>query len=214
MTHPTYEEMDRLIENAQIAKQYAWEHYEELAARVPAYILYGPSANFLGAASPCSLTKAPLRKLTKKTRREKYTIYELDADHQVIRVTHVRKDGTVDCTYQVFELGGVIYGRPFDGTDKRTYPSDMEAVKIENGRPVYFTHSNPDCLFCEFYEYPSEGLRRCRQYMYHPHCELTSSYRQIPDRNAPYGAPNSPVSFYCVEDAPQMLDFSKWFSNP
>lgn len=211
MTHPTYEEMDRLIRNSEIAKQYAWDHYDTLASRKAVYTLYGPSSNFLAAASPSSLVRDSCRTLARKTRREKYTVYELDADYHVIRVTHVRKGGRVDCTYQVFDLKGVSYGCPFYGMEKKAYPSNIEAVKIERGKPVLYTNSNPDCLFCELYDYLPDGLRQCKQYMYHPHCELTASYRQIPDWNAPYGAPNSPVIFHCIENAPQMLDFSKWF---
>lgn len=211
MIHPTYEEMNQLINKAEIAKQYAWDHFDALASRKAVYTLYGARSDFLGAASPESLIKDSHRKLSKQTRRQTYTVYELDADYHVIRVTHVRKDGSVDCTYHVFELDGVFYARPFDGTEKKAYPtSSTEAIKTENGKPVYYSQSYPNRLFCEFYEYPTDDLRRCRQYVYLPHCELTSC-RQVPDWNAPYGAPNSPVIFHCIENAPQMLDFSKWF---
>lgn len=171
-------------------------------------------ATFLGAASPCTLIKEPWRKLSTTTRRKAYVRYDLDQDYHVIRVTHVRKDGSVDCTYHVFELEGGFYARPFIRTEKRAYPSvNMEAFRMENGRPLYYTHSEPMRLFCELYDYPADDLRQCRRYMYHPHCELTPLSCQVPDWNAPYGASNSPVTFDCIEEKPQMLDFSRWFAD-
>ena len=66
----TLEDLKQLLLDGRRARQYAWDHYEELAAREAVYTLYGPYAHGTGAAIPWGYTPKRARNLTLKTRRK------------------------------------------------------------------------------------------------------------------------------------------------
>lgn len=210
MIETRYEELHELIEKGKRAKAYAWEHYEELAAREAVYTLYGPSSVYMGAASPSHLIQANVRKLTHKTRRNQYLKYELDQDYRVIRVISKNPHKYWDYIHHVFELDGVTYGCPFKVIEKRFADTCIEAIYISEGKPRYYAQTTENSIFCEFYEYPTEDSRRNTGYLYSKKCQ-TTSYQMKPNWDAPFGAPDSPVSVHCYESTPWDLDFSKYF---
>ena len=210
MIETSYEELHELIEKGKRAKAYAWEHYEELAAREAVHTLYGPSEVFMGAATPCHLIRANVRKLTHKTRRKQYLKYELDQDYRVIRVVSVYPTKNGDYIHHVFELDGVTYGCPFKVNEKRFADDRIEAIFISEGKPRYYAQTYESGIFCEFYEYPTEDSRLNTGYLYSKNCQ-TTSYQMKPNWDAPFGAPDSPVSKHCYDSTPQYLDFSIYF---
>ena len=70
MIELTLEDLKQLLLDGRRARQYAQDHYEELAAREAVYTLYGPLAYNTGAAIPGSYTPKRARNLTLKTRRK------------------------------------------------------------------------------------------------------------------------------------------------
>lgn len=215
MIEVSYDRLHNLIAKGETARNYAWAHYEDLASRKASNILYGPISYFLGAASPSCLTPSRERKLTRKTRREKYAKYEFDQNGKLIRISYVNNKHEKDhCVYHLFVLDNVIYGCCFADGEKRFYDERVEAVQFLEGKPAYYSHTSKIRIYCEFYEYPSNGKRISYSYQYSPACELTS-YRLQPNWDSPMGSPDSPVSVNYYESDPIDLDFSKYFiENP
>lgn len=112
MYEATLAELQQLIRDAMRARQYAMEHYEELAARPHVHVLYGPHDSSLGASIPCNRT-APksVRKLVLQTRQKDYNIYHLDESYRVLRTIQVL-DGKIDRLCHHFEMDGVVYVYP------------------------------------------------------------------------------------------------------
>lgn len=212
MIETSYDELHALIQRGIIARDYAWNHYDELAARESMYTLYGPHSVFMGAAAPCHLTPARERVLSTKNRRKKYMKYELDQYFRVVRVASIYPNDSIYCIYHVFELDGVIYGCPFEANKKRFADTRTEAYILSNGKAKYYAQTSENSIFCEFYEYPTDKSRICTGYLYSKNCQLTS-YKLPPNWDAPFGAPDSPVSMHCYEDTPWILDFSKYYSE-
>lgn len=210
MIHISYDQMHELIDKGLAAQKYAWNNYEMLVARKSSYVLYGPHATFLGAASPCHVTRADARNVKTKTRRKKYTKYELDEFYNIIRITHVHQDGRIWGVNHLFEINGTTYSCCFAEDKKMFVDYRVEAFKLERGKALFYAQTGTNDVFCEFYEYPGNGKRLCTGYMYCRTCEKTL-YRLDPNWDAPYGAPDSPVSVDCYEDTLLELDFSKYF---
>lgn len=211
MVHTTYDEMNEILAVASAAYEYAWQHYDELNARKAVYTLYGPSSYGLGAAFPAGSTKPRERKLLKKTKRKCYTKYELDANYQVLRVSAVENDNRIDCTHHVFDFNGHQCAVVFRGDEKRFYDYCVDMIKFVDGRPAYCAIAHPAYLFLEFYQYVTDETVVLTQYGYYPTCERTSA-GLLPDWDAPFNAPNSPVKVWCSEEQPrQSIDLAKWF---
>lgn len=209
MVETSYDQLHDLIAKGLAARQYAWEHYEELASREAVYTLYGPHSCFLGAVSPCTSTRKADRKLLKKTRRQSYNVYELDADFRVIRVHGIVKQQH-DGVRHIFELNGVTYGCSFRKDCKKFHDQRTLAIKYQDGKPVYYASTTESYIICEFYEYPEEGKRLCTSFMYSKNC-VNNYLGLVPDFDAPLGTPGSPVTKSYCEDVPPDLDFSKYF---
>ena len=209
MIEVSYNKLHELISKGKLAQNYAWEHYATLASRKADYTLYGPISCFLGAASPSGLTPARERKLTRKTRREKYTKYDFDQNAHLIRISYIYQYEKVYCVYHLFTLDDIVYGCSFESEKKRFCDERIEAIHFVEGKPAYYAQTSNNRIFCEFYEYPHKDKRICSSYQYCTTCELTS-HRLQPNWEAPMGAPDSPVSVYIHEDNPVDLDFSKY----
>jgi len=83
------EDLKQMLVAGRRARQYALDHYEELAAREAVYTLYGPYDYRIGAATPGPIVSKNSRKLAFKTKRKNYLVYELDSDYKLLRVKHV-----------------------------------------------------------------------------------------------------------------------------
>ena len=210
MVEVSYAHLHELMDKGLTARNYACDHYEELATRAASETLYGPVTNFLGAASPSHLIPLRERKLSKKTKRDKYTKYEFGSDGSLIRITYVYSGEEVYCVYHVFMLDGVIYGCPFTNPDRHFVEDRIEAVQFYNGNPYCYYQTTKTKIFCEFYEYPPEGKRICTGYFYNKNCQTTVHGCQ-PNWDAPIGEPESPVVKHCYEDGMASFVFSKFF---
>ena len=200
MIHTTYDELQALIDKGCAAMQYTLDHYEELAAREAVYTLYGPFENFLGAVSPCSLMKESKRKLSVKNRRKTYTIYEFDKDFRPIRIGGVIPN-TIRTVYHLFELDGVTYGCDFFAESNKIADRRVVAYKLVDGKPVFYAHTDPYGLYCEFYEDPSEGSRLCTGYLY------SIGWGDVIHKDDPH------VSTHCREIPIWDFDFAKYFKK-
>ena len=203
------EELHQMFIDGRAASRYARKHYDQLAARQCVYTLYGPSCYRLGASVPSMLTPTRARKLTKKTRRKDYVIYELDASFHVLRTTHMLDYTKTDCTYHHFELNGLHYAYPFRGSENRIYNDEIAVISYTEGRPNYYGLISRCLLFVQFYEYPSSEKTLVSTYRYWPTAEYTQ-YGYPVDKNAPIGALNSCVQRHCKEEPLISIDFSHW----
>lgn len=207
----TLEDLKQLLLDGRRARQYAWDHYEELAAREAAYTLYGPYAYNAGAMVPWGYTPKRARNLTLKTRRKKYLIYELDSEYKLIRVRDVF-NCVNDNTYHCFELNGIQYACPFLFNRKDKSHGNVVAVSYKDGKPYYYAFLSENVLFVRFCEYVSQGKALMTEYGYNPVSEYTlHGYPTDPD--APIGALNSPATRVCWEEEPVYTDFSQWFKK-
>ena len=204
------DELHRILVEGCAAKCYAKEHYEQLAASQCAYTLYGPSCHWLGASIPSMLTPVSARKLTRKTRRKDYVVYELDESFRVLRTIHMLDYTKTDCTYYHFDLDGVHYAYPFRGSGNQMYNDEIAVMKYADGIPVSFGLIRRTLLFMQFYEYTTPDNMVVSTYRYWPTAEYTQ-YGYPVDKNAPIGAPNSCVQRHCKEETPAVIDFSHWF---
>ena len=211
MIYLTLEDLKQLLSDGRQAKQYAWDHYEELAARKAVYTLYGPYAYGTGAAIPWSYTPKRARNLTLKTRRTKYNIYELDSEYKLLRVTQVL-DSVSTNTYHCYELCGVQYACPFVANRKKEGYGDVWALSYKDGKPHYSAFLSKNVLFAHFFEYVSQEKVLITEYAYNPVSKYTL-HGQLTDLNAPIGALNSAVQRLCFEEEPMYIDFSQWFKK-
>lgn len=207
----TLEDLKQLLLDGRRARQYAIDHYEELAAREAIYTLYGPYAYNTGAAVPWSYTPKRARNLTLKTRRKKYLIYELDSEYKLIRIRDVF-NSVNDNTYHCFDLDGVQYSCPFLFNQKENSLGSVVAVTYKDGKPYNFAFLSENVLFVRFCEYVSQGKALMTEYGYNPVSEYTlHGYPTDPD--APIGALNSPATRVCWEEEPIYTDFSQFFKK-
>lgn len=202
----TYEILDDLIAKGNRARQYAWDHYEKLNSRETAYVLYGPDIHSLGVLAAGHATPARKRKLQRSTRAKRYLRYEFDWDFRLIRIRHMCNYSKIDCTYQMFELDGILYGEPFFRDRKAVYPGVTTAVKFENGRPVYYAMSRKNYLCVDFYTYPQPDRVLTDVFLYSPNSQYCSTGLPV-NWDAPFGAQDSPVTLDHREDPYAHFDF-------
>lgn len=202
--------MHQLLLDGHRAVQYAWDHYEELAARKHTYTLYGPYAYNIGASIPSSMTPTRARKLLKTTHRKDYLIYHLDNDYKVIRTIVMLNYTKVEHTYHHFELDGVTYACPFRGTEKiLPVNGHIESLKFSNGKPDFFGVRYCNFVFAQFYKYIDTDKMLVSTYRYFPFAKYNMNSYPI-DPNAPVGALNSSIDRHCREEVPGDTDFSRW----
>ena len=202
--------LDNLMETAREGLKYAWEHYDELTAREHSHVLYGTLDPPLGACMPSNLVPRRCRNLKKATRRKEYTIYPLDEFFRVLRTIDMVFYSKVDEVCHHFELKDMIFACPFSWGEKKKFDDRIHAYQFKDGKPVFFMDSMKNYLYAEFCEYVSADKMIVTRYSYWPNSEYTQSGYKA-DRNAPLGAPNSPVQRSCREEIPAYIDFSHWF---
>ena len=205
----TLEDLKQLLLDGRRARQYARDHYEELAAREATYTLYGPYAYHTGAAVPWGYTPKRARNLTLKTRRKEYISYELDNEYKLIRVRDVF-NSVNDNTYHCFELDGVQYACPFLFNRKEKSLGEVVAVNYKDGKPYSYAFLSENVLFVQFCEYVSPERALMTEYSYNPVSEYTM-HGYPTDPEAPIGALNSAATRVCWEEEPVYTDFSQWF---
>ena len=149
------------------------------------------------------------RILKKTTRRKNHLVYQLDNEYKVLRTVHVLDYTKIDCTYHHFELDGVSYAYPFRGDTNELYNDAIYVLKYINEVPVYYAVGYRNLLFAQFYEYPSSDKMIVSTYRYWPTANVTMHGCPV-DRNAPVGAPNSPIQYHRTEEVPAYIDFSHW----
>ena len=209
MIELTLEDLKQLLLDGRRARQYAWDHYEELAAREAAYTLYGPYTPSAGAAIPWGYTPKRARNLSLKTRRKDYIIYELDSEYKLLRVRLVL-NSVNDYTYHCFELDGVQYFCPFLFNRKKESRDNVVAMNYKDGKPYSYALLSQNVLFVQFCEYVSPGKALMTEYAYNAVSEYTvDGYPTDPE--APIGALNSAATRVCWEEEPIYTDFSKYF---
>ena len=204
--------LQQLIEKGKLAKQYALDHYEELVARKHTYTLFGPYTYGIGASRPTKPTPKHARKLQRSTRRKDFLVYELDENYKVLRTKAVINHSYIDCIYHHFEMGGITYAYPFDGTTKKVFTDTVSAIKFLNNKPIFYAETGENSMFAQFYEYISPEKMVFTEYWYTP----TSRYSlqgYSTDPSAPVGALNSPAARICTEETPEYIDFSRWFNT-
>lgn len=205
----TLEDLKQLLLDGRRARQYAWDHYEELVVREAVYTLYGPYAYHAGAVIPWSYTPKRARNLSLKTRRKKYLIYELDSEYKPIRIREVF-DSVRDYAYECFELDGILYACPFVFDRKEMGCSEVIALSCKDGKPYYYAFLNENVLFVRFCEYVPQGKALMTEYGYNPVSKYTL-HGYLTDPNAPIGELNSAAHRVCWEEEPVYTDFSQWF---
>lgn len=226
MYEVTIEELQQLLLDGRKARQYALEHYEELAARKHTYTLYGPHAHWLGASIPCNtVTPKRARKLLHKTRRKDHVIYHLDEHYKVMRTIIVLNYTKVDAIYHHFDLDGVVYAYSVPGSMKDgefcTFPiqrvaqsaylgDEVHFLRYDDGKPVRYGILHSNFVFVQFYEYVDAEKMLVTTYRYWSRAER-SMYGYPIDPDAPIGALNSSVDRHFYEETPEDTDFSRWF---
>lgn len=208
----TLEDLKQLLLDGRRARRYAWDHYEELAAREAVYTLYGPYAYGTGAAIPWGYTPKRARNLTLKTRRKKYVIYELDREYRLLRVTQVLDSVNIN-TYHCFDLDGIQYACPFLPDQKKKGYGNTIALSCKDGKPYFYAFLAENVLFVRYCEYVSQGKALMTEYGYNPVSEYTL-HGYLTDPDAPIGALNSAANRLCWEEEPVYTDFSQWFTKP
>lgn len=202
--------LDNLMATAREGLKYAWDHYDELAAREHSYVLYGPLSPPLGACMPSNLVPHSCRNLRKTTRRKEFTIYQLDKSFRVLRTVDMVFYSELDYICHHFELNDLIYACPFKWGEKKKFNDRIFAYKLKDGKPVFFMDSSKNYLYAEFCEYVSADKMNVTSYSYWPNSKYTQ-FGYLADRNAPLGALNSPVQWGCHEEEPAYIEFSHWF---
>lgn len=207
----TMEDLKQLLLDGRQVAQYAWEHYEELAAREAVYTLYGPYEYGIGAAIPEEIIPKASRILTRKTRRKNYMIYELDGEYKLLRVTQVF-NSVNDVTYHCFELEGIQYACPFAYNQKRKRRDEVIALAYKDGKPHFYGNLTENKVHVDFYEYVSPEKVRVTGYSYNPVSKY-SLHGYLIDPDAPLGELNSPAQRSCWEERPMYTDFSQFFRD-
>ena len=205
----TLEDLKQLLLDGRRARQYAWDHYEELVARKAVYTLYGPYAYGTGAAIPWGYTPKRARNLTLKTRRKKYTVYELDSEYKLLRTRDVF-NLVRDYTYECFELDGIQYACPFVFNQKEEGHGNVIALGCKDGKPYYSGFLAHNVVFAHFFEYISPEKVLITEYAYNPVSKYTL-HGYLTDPDAPIGALNAAANRLCWEEEPMYTDFSQWF---
>lgn len=181
-----------MMEKGKNARNYAYAHYDELAKRPAAHILYGPSYSYLGGMVPIRSKLPKPYPLSTHTRSKSYNIYELDQSYKVLRVRHIRKS-ILDCTYHLLELDGIVYGQPFLGDRNAPYPQCTIAIGYEKDRPTHLAMTKNDhYLYAEFYDYPDPNTVCADCYLFSPKGTVAPGVPKNFD--APFGAWDSPVT--------------------
>lgn len=211
MIELTLEDLKQLLLDGRRAAQYAWDHYEELAAREAIYTLYGPYAYGTGADIPWGYTPKRARDLTLKTRRKKYTIYELDSAYRLLRVTQVLDSVKINI-YHCFDLDGIQYACPFLTNLKKEGFGDVIALKWKDGKPFYSGFLANNVMFAHFLEYVSPEKVLITEYAYNPVSKYTM-HGYLTDPDAPINALNAAMQRICFEEEPMYTDFSQWFQK-
>lgn len=204
------EELEQFIQTGRRVAQYAWDHYEELAAREKTYTLYGPYDYGIGAGIPGKIIPPRSRKLTKQTRRKNYLIYELDSGYKLLRVVAVWDQTKVECVYHCFDLDGVQYAYPFRGTEKKSFKREVLAVCNVGQRPQYLAYLRPNSTMVQFFDRINTEKMTVTTYSYTPTAKFTVHGYPV-DHAAPLGALNSPVEMGCWDEPLAYTDFSSWF---
>lgn len=206
------EDLKQMLVAGRRARQYALDHYEELAAREAVYTLYGPMDYAIGAAIPGHSVSKSSRKLTLKTRRKEYILYELDRDYKLLRAKHMYVCSQHNCTYHCFELEGIQYACTFEFNPKRVFRDEIVAIGYENTKPYFYGNLSEDIVLAQFFDYLSPEKVRVTGYYFSPFSEYTvHGYPTDPD--APLGKPNSPAQRSYREEKPMYTDFSKFFKE-
>lgn len=205
------EDLKQLLLDGRRALKYAWDHYEELAAREAVYTLYGPHDHEIGAGIPDKSISKASRILTFKTRKKNYLSYELDSEYKLIRVNHVL-NSEHNGTYHCFELNGIQYACPFKYNQKKIEGYDVIAVGYKDGKPYYCGILGEFRVFADFYEYVSPEKMHVIGYYYNPLADC-SYYGYPVDPEAPLGELNSPAGRSCRDEKPVYTDFSKFFTE-
>ena len=208
----SYSVLDQILHGALEAFQYAQNQYDELSKREIFYTLYGPEAYGIGAASPSHLVSTRERKLSPKTKRKAYTVYELDINYKLL-CNRIVDAGAIDCSYYHFELNDVRYAVSFLGLNNQIYTNVIHCLKLENGRPLFYAEASPSMLYVEFYEPQLRNgtlKNMVTSCWYYPNRSV--SERGIPlSRTAPIGEINSPVTVEFYEMVLPDIDFTQWF---
>ena len=205
------EDLKQLLSDGIQARQYAWDHYEELLARKPAYTLYGPYDYWIGAATPEKIISKASRVLTFKTRKKSYLIYELDSEYKLLRARKVF-DSVNDNTYECFELDGIQYACPFLFNQKNKIGDEVVAVRYQDGKPAYLGLLRENSLIVHFFDYVSPEKAEVTEYYYYPASKY-SMHGYPTDLDAPVGELNSAGQRVCWEEELVYTDFSQWFKK-
>lgn len=205
------EDLKQMLVAGRRARQYALDHYEELAAREAVYTLYGPYDYRIGAAAPGPIVSKNSRKLAFKTKRKNYLVYELDSDYKLLRVKHVFEQRN-DPIYHCFGLDDIQYACPFKYNQNEVYGTEVIAFVSKDRKPYLHANMTENSLLAEFYEYVSPEKVRVTGYSYHPISNYTV-HGHPTDPNAPLGELNSPAQKSAYEEKPLYTDFSKFFEE-
>ena len=205
------DDLKRLLSDGRRARLYALDHYEELAAREPVHILYGPYTDGTGANIPGGFTPKRARNLSLKTRKKNYIIYELDSEYKLLRARQVF-NSVNDQTYQCFELDGIQYACPFLFNQKEKSYRNVIALTWKDGKPYYSAFLAKNVLIASFFEYVSSEKVLITEYTYNPVSKYATQ-GLLTDPDAPIGAPNAAAQRLGYEEEPMYTDFSQWFQT-
>lgn len=211
MVNLSLDDLKQLLSDGRRARQFAWDHYEELAVREPVHILYGPYTYGTGANIPGGFTPKRTRNLSLKTRRKDYIIYELDSEYKLLRARQVF-NSVNDQTYQCFELDGIQYACPFLFNQKEKSYRDVIALSWKDRKPYYSAFLARNVLIASFFEYVSSEKVLVTEYTYNPVSKYATQ-GLLTDPDAPIGAPNAAAQRLCYEEEPMYTDFSQWFQT-
>lgn len=205
----TVEELQQLLQNGRVAKEYALDHYNELMSRNHAFVLYGSYVPGLGASIPCNtVTPKQARNLTHETRRKDHIIYQLDENYHVLRTVLVL-DKKVRHIFHHFELDGVVYVYTYESS---ALNNQVWFFRFSEGKPVSYGELHRNFVFVQFYEYVDSKRMMVTTYRYTPMVKRTV-YGCLPDPEAPIGAHNSVVQRKFYEETAEDTDFSRWFTK-
>ncbi len=214
MQREMYSFFEKLIKDSQIAFEYADEHFDQLMARPVAKVIYGPAVYGPGIAIPSRVfVPDKARELSEKNRRKQYRLYALDERGDILYSRAIRKNETIDCTYLHFWLGDTNYARAFYRDQKIFYNNIVFGTHYDNGNPVYFSMVDPDRVYVECFSPrctdSGDEKIHCRWFDYYPSRQV-SECGIILNKEAPFGAPNSPVSVGVAIFDPVNSDLNKW----
>ena len=196
MQEELYQEFHKIIDDSMMAFEYGEDHYAELMRREVAHILYGSPVYGTGAAFPSRrLLNDSDRVLKSKSRRKTYCAYHFDANWDLLYSRHF-DHGDLDCTLLHYWIDGINYARFFSRDTAEYYKTEIFSVKYNGNIPVRCAFSSRTRIYAEFYtDHPNDETHMLKDftwYNYYPTREF--SREGIPlTKDAPFGAPNSPV---------------------